>query len=212
MIKILTVLFPVVVVAQIWPAVAASQSLYVGGRLGLVGGAMIFEDREATDVKQPIPGIQIGGVGAYHLSPILSLQAEVWFVQKAWTETQTGGGRRLSYLELPLLVALSAPWNTAPQLLAGLSLAFELACSVTGLDSGSVDCDDAYVEWNRAKVQLGTWFGLGIEMPLGNNKLALQLLGNLNLTSVNRETLPRGYARLIGAAVSATYMFPLGAR
>ncbi|NIM48961.1 MAG: hypothetical protein GTO22_06845, partial [Gemmatimonadales bacterium] len=80
-----------------------------------------FEDDEANDFKQPMLGLQIGGVAAYGLGSMLSLQAELWFVQKGWTETEEGGGRRISYLELPLLLVATAPWGTAPELLAGVS-------------------------------------------------------------------------------------------
>jgi hypothetical protein len=189
----LVVLFPVMLAVQIWPTAAEPQSFYVGGRLGLVGGAVWFEDKEANDIKQPMPGLQIG-------------------VQRGWTETEAGGGRRLAYAELPLLVAMTAPWKTAPQLLVGGAVGFEVACSVTGVDVGTVSCDDARVEWHRAKTQFGTWFGIGLRRRLGRGQLDLQLLGNLNLTSVNSETLPRGYARLFGVAVSAVYMIPLGGR
>jgi len=189
-----------------------AQDFSIGGRLGLVGGAVWFQDEESNDMVKPRAGLQIGGVLAYELSSIVSLQTELWYVQKGWTETQAGGGRRLAYMELPLLMAVTAPWKTAPQLLAGGSVGLELACSVTGVDVGAVSCDDARVEWHRAKTQLGTWFGLGLRRRLGRGQLEFQLLGNLNLTSVNSETLPRGYARVFGAAVSAVYMIPLGGR
>jgi hypothetical protein len=197
---------------QVWPTAALSQSLYVGGRLGLVGGGVWFEDKEANDMKQPMPGLQVGGVAAYQASSILSLQAELWYVQKGWTETRAGGGRRLAYLELPLLMMVTAPWKTAPHLLAGASVSLELTCSVTGVDVGSVSCDDTRVDWRRAKSQLGTWFGLGLGRRLGRGKLDFQLLGNLGLTNMNRETLPRGYTRLISVAASAVYLIPLGGR
>ncbi len=204
--------FLILLAAQLWPTTAVAQSFYVGGRLGLVGGAVWFEDKEANDMMQPMPGLQVGGILAYQPSSILSLQTELWYVQKGWTETEAAGGRRLAYVELPVLIAVTAPWKTAPQLLAGASVGLELACSVTGVDVGSVSCDDARVEWLRAKAQLGTWLGLGLQRQVGAGKLNFQLLVNLNLTSVNRETLPRGYTRLLSAVVSAAYMIPLGGR
>lgn len=212
MLRNLVVLFPIILAIQVWPSPATPQSLRVGGRLGLVGGAVWFEDEEANDIKQPMPGLQIGGVLAYGSGSILSLQTELWFVQKGWTETEAGGGRRLGYVELPLLMVVSAPWRTAPQLLAGVSMGLELTCSVTSVDMGTVSCDEARVEWHRAKTQFGAWFGVGLRRQLGRSQLDLQLLGNLNLTNVNRETLPRGYSRLFGVALSAAYMIPLGGR
>ncbi len=212
MLRKLIRLFPVVLALESWPAGAECQTVSVGGRLGFVGGAVWFEDDEANDVMQPMPGLQVGGVLAYETGSVLSLQAELWYVQKGWTETDAAGGRRLTYVELPLLVRIAAPWKTAPHVMTGLSVSLELACSVTGVDGGGVSCDDTRVEWDRAKTQLGTWLGLGLGTRLGTGRLDVQLLGNLNLTSVNRETLPRGYTRLFSVAVSAAYMIPLGGR
>lgn len=190
-----------------------AQDVAVGGRLGLVGGAVWFEDEESNDLMQPMPGLQIGGVAAYRSRSIVSLQAELWYVQKGWTETRAGGGRRLAYVELPLLLTVTAPWRTAPQLVAGASGSFELGCSVTGVpEVGSVSCDDPRVEWHRRKAQVATWLGFGVRRRFGRSHLDVQLLGNLNLTSVNREPLPRGFTRLFAFAVSAAYVVPLGGR
>ncbi len=124
-----------------------AQDVSIGGRLGLVGGAVWFEDEEGNDMNRPRAGLQIGGVVAYRSRSILSMQAELWYVQKGWTETQGGGGRRLTYVELPLLLTVTAPWKTAPQLLAGASASLELGCSVTGVRGvGSVGCNDPQVE------------------------------------------------------------------
>ena len=190
-----------------------AQDVSIGGRLGLVGGAVWFEDKEANDVMSPMPGLQIGGVAAYRPQSVVSLQAELWYVQKGWTETRAGGGRRLTYLELPLLLTVTAPWKTAPQLIAGASASLELACSVTGVpEVGSVSCDDPWVEWHRRKAQVATWLGIGVRRQLGRGHLAVQVLGNLNLTNLNRERLPRGFTRLVSLAVSAAYVVPLGGR
>ena len=188
-----------------------AQDFSVGGRLGVVGGGVWFEDDDANDFGPPMPGLQIGGVAAYQMGAVLSLQAELWYVQKGWSETLGGGGRRLSYLELPLLVTATAPWTTAPQLLAGASVGVELACSVTGVpNEGSVPCDDERVEWLHRSPQFATWFGLGVRRRLGASQLHVQLLGNYHLTNLNREPLPRGYARLFSLAVSVAYVVPIG--
>lgn len=188
-----------------------AQDVSVGGRVGLVGGAVLFEDPEAADQVKPKAGFQIGGAVAYGSRSILSVQAELWYVQKGWTETQAGGGRRLSYMELPLLLTVTAPWKTAPQLLAGVSASLELACSVTGVpEVGSVSCDDPQVEWHHSKAQFASWFGVGVRRRFGSSHLDVQLLGSLNLTNLNREPLPLGYSRLVSVAVSAAYMIDLG--
>jgi len=191
----------------------SAQDVSIGGRLGLVGGAVWFEDEEANDIIKPMLGLQIGGVAAYRPQSVVSLQAELWYVQKGWAETRAGGGRRLTYLELPLLLTVTAPWKTAPQLIAGASASLELGCSVTGVpDVGSVSCDHPRVEWHHRKAQVATWLGIGVRRQLGRGHLAAQLLGSLNLTNVSRERLPRGFSRLLSLAVSAAYVVPLGER
>jgi hypothetical protein len=204
------VLFPIVLVLQVCPTATESQSLSVGGSVGVVAGAVWFEDDESNEWR-PKPGFRVGGVAAYEVSSILSLHAELAYVQKGWTEHNAGGGRRLTYLEVPVLLALRAPWTTAPELLAGPSVSLELGCSVTGVpDMGSVSCDDARVAWHRRKAQVGMWFGLGLRRGRGRRRLDVQLLFNLGLTDVNRETLPRGYTKLLALSLSVAYTIPLG--
>ena len=76
---------------------------------------------------RPMPGLQIGGVAAYRPEVVVSLQAELLYVQEGWTETRADGGRRLAYVELPLLLTVTAPWKTAPQLIVGASASRELS-------------------------------------------------------------------------------------
>jgi hypothetical protein len=190
-----------------------AQNLSVGGRVGVVGGEVWFEHKESNDLQQPLPGLQIGGVAAYRSRSVLGLQAELWYVQKGWIETRAGGGRRLSYVELPLFLTLTAPWTTAPQLLVGASGSLELGCWVTGVpDVGSVRCDDPRVEWRHMKAQFATWAGVGVRRRVGASHFTLQLLLSLNLTNLNREPLPLGYTRLFSLAVSAVYLVPVGGR
>jgi len=190
-----------------------AQGISLGGRLGLIGGEAVFDSKEANDLQQPIPGLQIGGVLRYRSHSVLGLQAELWYVQKGWIETRAGGGRRLSYVELPLFLTLTAPWTTAPQLLAGASGSLELDCSVTGVpDVGSVSCDDPRVAWQHRKAQLATWAGVGVRRRVGASQVDVHLLVGLNLTNLNREPLPLGYTRLLSLAVSAAYLVPLGGR
>jgi hypothetical protein len=161
-------------------------------------------------MQEPVLGLQLGGVAVFRPRSTLSLQTELWYIQKGWTETPDGGSRRLSYVELPVLLTVSAPWRTAPQLLAGVSGSLELGCSVHGMTGESVSCDDDRVAWDRFTAQFGTWLGLGARHRFSRGTLALHLLGNLNLTSVSRESLPRGYTRLFSLALSASYVIPLG--
>lgn len=190
-----------------------AQDVSLGGRLGAVAGAVLFEYEEANDLNRPMLGPQIGGVAAYRLSPIFSLQAELWYVQKGWIETRAGGARRLAYVELPLFLTATAPWRTSPQLAMGVSVGREVACSVTGVPGvGNLSCDDPRVEWHHRRVQFGTWAGFGVRRRFGERHPNIQLLGNLNLTNLSDEPLMRGYTRLLSSVVSVAYAVPLGRR
>jgi hypothetical protein len=190
-----------------------AQDISLGGRLGAVAGIAWFDDDESNDVVKPLFGFQIGGAAEYRWTSNVSLQAELWYVQKGWKETPAGGGRRLSYVELPLFVTVTAPWRTAPHLVVGASASLEVGCAVVGVpEVGSVSCDDPRVEWKRPKAQLGAWAGFGVRRRLGASHLDVQLLGNFNLTNLNRELLPRGRGRLISLIASAAYMIPVGGR
>jgi len=190
---------------------ALAQSVSIGGRLGITNSAALFADQNSGDRIDDRRGFQIGGVIGYQLNPILSLQLEVSYLQKGWAEFETGGDRKLTYLELPLLLSINAPWTTSPHLLAGPSVSYELSCSVTGVPHvGQVSCGDPRVEWDREKFQLGLWFGLGLGRWLGTSKLDLQFLGNISLTDMNNEALPPGYIRLVAVTATATYKISLG--
>ena len=191
--------------------IQAHAQLSVGGRFGVNNSAALFEDEHSGDRIGARPGPVLSGLAAYQLNSIFSLQLELMFIQKGWEEPETGGGRRLTYLEVPLLLSVNAPWTISPHLLAGPSVSFELGCSVTGVpDVGSVSCGESEVAWERAKTHLGLWFGLGVGHRLGKGKLALQFMGNLGLTDLNQEALPRGHITLVAVTASVAYQISLG--
>ena len=124
---------------------------------------------------------------------------------------RTGGGRKLTYLELPLLLGIRAPWKISPQLLVGPSLSYEVQSSVTGVSGvGTVSGSDPRVAWERERFLPGIWFGIGVGKQLNRGRLTLRFMGNVSLTNINREALPSGYVRLITVTTSVTYKIPLG--
>jgi hypothetical protein len=191
--------------------IPATAQLAVGGRFGVNNSAALFEDEHSGERIDAQPGPVFSGILAYRPNAILSLQLELTFIQKGWAEPQTGGGRRLSYLEVPLLLSVNAPWTVSPHLLFGPSVSLEVGCSVTGVpDVGTLGCGEPEVAWERSKTQVGLWFGLGVGRRLGRGRLALQLMGNVGLTDLNREALPRGYITLVAATGTVVYQVPLG--
>jgi len=66
------------------------------------------------------------------------------------------------------------------------------------------------VAWKREKFLVGIWFGLGLRRTIRKGKVGFQLLGNLSLTDMNRETAPWGYIRPLTVTASAVYQISLG--
>jgi len=190
---------------------AWSQNLSLGAKVGISNSTALFEDEQSGDTISDRRGFQIGGVVEYELNSVLGLQLELTLLQKGWTEPGTGGERKLTYLDLPLLLSINAPWRTSPQLLVGPSLSYELGCSVTGVpDAGEVSCSDPRVAWERDKFLVGIGLGLGLRQRVGHGRLGVQFLGNVGLTDMNREALPRGYIRLVSVTASVVYDISLG--
>lgn len=209
--KIAVVIVALLLGFTLGPISAQAPSFSMGGRLGITNSAAFIEDEFAGDSIDDRPGFQFGATVGYELNSILSFQVELSYVDKGWAEQGTGGNRKLTYLELPLLLGISGPWTTSPHLLVGPSLSYELDCSVTGVPGvGSVSCSDPQVEWERKKFLLGTWLGLGLGRRFGSGRLDVQVIGNVSLTDMNRETLPRGYIRLVTVAASVAYQRSLG--
>ena len=193
------------------PAITASQHFHVGGRLGVGFGALAFEDDESSGRAGINVGQRLGGLFSYQLNSVFGVQLELAYARRGWTEGENGAGRKLSYLQLPLLFVLSAPWNTAPQLIVGPAMSYEVGCSVSGIARlGSVSCGNSRVEWSRNKTQVGVQVGLGIRTPFRGGKLEFQLVGDIGVRNTINETLPRGYNRLIVVMMSAVYKIPIG--
>jgi hypothetical protein len=190
---------------------ALAQAVSIGGRLGISNSAALFADEHSRNRIDDRRGLQVSGIVGHELNSVLSLQLELSYIQKGWAELETGGDRKLTYLELPLLLSINAPWTTSPHLLVGPSVSRELNCSVIGVPQvGSVSCSDPRLGWDREKLLFGLWFGLGLGRWLGTSKLDVQFLGNISLTDIDREELPPGYIRLATVTASATYKISLG--
>jgi hypothetical protein len=147
----------------------------------------------------------------YHINSVLSLQLEMSYASRGWTEGENGAGRRLSYIQMPLVLMVSAPWTTSPHFLFGPALSYEVACDVSGIaDVGRVGCDDSGVAWGRNKTQVGMHVGLGVGRPFKGGKLEFQLVGDIGMRNSINETLPHGYNRLVVVILSASYKIQVG--
>jgi hypothetical protein len=209
--RTLAVLFLLLLAALFCPKITASQSLFIGGRAGVGAGTLIFEDPESSERAGLHVGPRLGGLVGYEINSVLSVQLEMSYASRGWTEGENGAGRRLSYMQMPLVIMLSAPWKTSPHILLGPALSYEVGCDVHGIaELGRVGCDDSRVEWGRHKTQVGMHVGLGIGRPFRGGKLEFQLVGDIGLRNSINETLPHGYNRLVVVMLSASYKIQVG--
>ncbi len=209
--RTLIVLLFLLLAALCCPKITASQSLFIGGRAGVGAGTLLFEDPESAEHAGLHVGPHIGGLVGYGINRFLSVQLEMSYAGRGWTEGENGAGRRLSYIQMPLLLIVSAPWNTSPHLLFGAAVSHEVGCAVHGIDDvGSVSCSDSRVEWQRNKTQVGVHLGLGIGRPFRGGKLEFQIVGDVALRDSITESLPHGYNRLFVLMLSASYKIKVG--
>jgi hypothetical protein len=202
------------VAAVLMPLLCApgwAQTNMLGARAGTGMAVAFFEDEFSNDRIDPLLGLQFGVIASHRLTRTVALRAEALYTRKGWTEFVTGGGRRLTYLEFPLMLEIRVPWKVSPHLLVGPSASLEIGCAITGVpEVGSVSCDDPQVEWDRAKLLVGGVVGIGVSPPLGRGVLHLELLANIGLTDANRERLPVGYMKFAAAILSLGYTVPIG--
>lgn len=193
------------------PKITVSQPLSLGGRVGVGVSTLLFEDPESADRAGLHVGPRLGGLLEYHLNSFLSLQLEMSYASSGWTEGQNGAGRRLSYIQVPLVLVTSLPWKTSPHFLIGPAVSQEVGCSVTGIaEVGSVACSDSRVQWDRNHTQVGLHLGFGAGRPSMGGKLEFQIVGDFGLRNSVTETLPHGYNRLVVVMLSASYKVQVG--
>jgi len=204
-------LFLLVIAEMFCPEITASQSISIGGKVGVGAGTLIFEDPESQGRAGLNVGPRIGGLLAYNLNSVLTVQLELSYARRGWTEGENGAGRRLSYFQVPLVLMVRAPWRTSPHLLFGPAISHEVGCNVYGIaELGSVSCSDSRVEWSRNKTLVGMHLGLGIGRPFRGGTLEFQMVGDIGLRNSITETLPHGYNHLVVVTLSASYKTQLG--
>jgi hypothetical protein len=190
---------------------ASAQRISLGARAGANRVGAWFEDELANGWAQQRWGFHFGGVSQYELHRVVAVQLEARYTQKGWAEFHTGGGRKIEFLEFPLLLNVRLPTRLSPHLLFGPVVGFELGCTVTELPGvGAVGCDDTAIALRRRKLDFGTIVGIGIGYPIGKGTLFVDALGNIGLRDLNGEPTPPGYMRLVTGYLSAGFMLPVG--
>lgn len=165
-------------------AVVPAQAVQIAGKgakLGLSLANWSGEDVEDNDARM---SFALGGFLSFNISGDFSVQPELLFVQKG-TKWEDGGAKlvfRLSYLEVPVLAKYS--FAAGPSLkvfvFGGPAFAFKVGATSYFEWEGESETED--IEEMKS-LDLGLAFGAGVEMPLGANRLTLDLRYTLGLAN-----------------------------
>ncbi len=128
------------------------------------------------------------------------------------------GKVKLTYIELLLPLTLLIPIEGSaitPRLYGGPSVAFEATCKIEVSfpeTTDEVDCSDPDIEAPTASVDVGVFFGGGIDFAVGAGEITLDVLYDIGLTNINTFDEPDpdvirntnlqillGYAFLLGS-------------
>lgn len=194
-----------------WPDGGQSPGVMIGPMVGLNLAKFGGEDVGDVDTRT---GFQAGIYASLPLGKVVAIAPSLAYSQEG-TKGDVGGGVtttfKLSYLELPVMLKLSAPLQGSgkirPYVMAGPAVAFELSCRLeasNGSQSASADCDDDQVNLDTRKVLFGVHFGAGIEI----DRVFIGAKYQLGLTSLDDTGGVDVKNRVI--AIMAGYGFRLG--
>jgi len=163
-----------------------------GVAIGPVGG-INFAKFGGSDVGNvdTRTGFMAGVFVSLPLGKYLAIVPTAAYSQEG-TSVDVGGGItgsfKLDYIEVPVLLKLSAPLagtgHLRPYVLAGPALGFLISCKIkasSGSQSAEANCDDPSVGANAKSLQFSTHFGAGLEI----GRLMLGLRYQLGLTSID---------------------------
>jgi hypothetical protein len=207
---------PFTALALVLPLLAAPVSAQDRAVAGFYGGVNFakFGGDDVSNVDTRT-GFQAGVFASFPLGKMIALMPGVAYSQEG-TGVDVGGGVtgtfKLDYIEVPLLLKLSAPLqgnsNLRPYFVAGPSLGFQVGCKLraeSGSQSAEADCDDPTVNLKTKSVQAGLTFGAGLEI----SRLFLGLRYQLGLTSID-DTGGNNDIKNRVLAIVAGYGFRLG--
>jgi hypothetical protein len=190
--------------------VTLAQEVSIGIRGGLNAAYTIFEVEERSS-REVRPGLILGGVFSYPLRSWMAIQAEILYAEKGWAAAEQEGGRRVSYLEVPILLRLQHSGRLLPHVLMGPSFGIEVGCSFDEMaGTGRVDCDHPLISLDRPTLDTGFMVGAGLGRAVRSGTLFFDALLSIGLTDVNREPLPWGAQTNIALSLSLAYTVGLG--
>jgi len=168
---------------------AHAQNMRVGGKFG-IDFADLGGDVEDSKIKT---GVSTGAFFGIDLGSMFRLGIDGQYVQKGAKGDDVDIDEfaiNLDYIEfmVPFSVVVPAQGSVAPRFFAGPAIAFESSCkleaTVDRIDR-SIDCDDEDIEFATKSVDLGLFFGLGVDVPIGRAGFSFDLLYNLGLSDIN---------------------------
>lgn len=201
----------------------AQAGLSAGTRFG-VGIANFGGDVENTDSKT---GLAAGAFLGIDLHPNFRLEFDGQYVQKGASFSDQGLELdfKLDYLELKVPATLTLPIPASqftPRLYAGPAIALEMSCGLSASDGTTdvdIDCDQlseasgGLIEDLETKsLDIGVFFGGGLDIAVFTGAITLDVLYNLGLTDINDSTgeLGAGEIKNKNLQIMAGYRIPLG--
>ena len=181
-----------------------SQQLVMGPKLGLNASRMGGVDAGGFwQLDQTSTGFSLGGYLSYTFGPYFSMQPEAYLTRRGGRggDASGTGSLILHYVEVPILAKVTLPTKSkfVPYFLAGPSFLFRVGCNVEmqsseGNKRGA--CDDWVFESPMGNIavdaenhDVALVFGMGVDMPLGNGYLAVDIRYGIGLTSVDKSYL-----------------------
>lgn len=195
-------------------AQAPGQQTLIGAFGGINFAKFVGDDVGDVDTRT---GIQAGLFASLPLGRYFALVPSIGYSQQG-TSVDVGGGTtgtfRLDYIEVPVLLKLSAPLagpgRLRPYLVAGPSLGLEVSCELAasnGSQSAEADCNDATlgVDLDTKAVQVSAVFGAGMDI----GRVTVGLRYQLGLSSIDDTGADADIKNRV-LAITAGYGFRIG--
>ncbi len=165
----------------------SAKGLKVGVNVTDFYGTDIEDEQESSRT-----GFAVGGFLTYQISPLLAAQPELFISLKGADEINNYitplEAYRVYYLEVPLLIKMTVPTNTAasPNMFIGPSLAMRI--------KAEKEVGDILVAQPDVRpLDVGITLGMGLDYNLDYRKLLFEIRYNLGLQSIDDSEKKRDW-------------------
>jgi hypothetical protein len=188
--KAVLVLAVVLLVTAFFPQEAAAKiDFTLGLRAGVSMSNISWSDDDGTEHSLVKP--TFGLVGAFPLSQVLAIQAEIdyvtmgeWWEEEPWKTIET-----YNYLQIPVLLRahLVRGGSTRPFLLAGPVVGFLMSAHHKDYFNGELDDDTDATEYHSS-TDFGAAFGAGTDFMVKKLKLFVDIRYYLGLSNTYSDS------------------------